>query len=280
MRRKGKTAKFILGLVNHYSVIILAKILHLMSPREILNILGIVLPALIIIISLFRPSLRTMAQKAGRAKLVNFLVMFIAVLLLLAGLVRFFFFPGNGARAKGPDPTPLQVSKHSEAFNKSVDSLLNAYYSMAEAFVNWDSAAVVKDAATIKGVLNNLNIDELKADTTGIYESALDPLANAKGATDGILNTPGIDNKRRSFNDLSDNIRMLFIVVQYDNNKVYWNECPMAFGEGNSGFWLSKTDQVRNPYLGLHHPVYKDEMLQCGGPRDTINFMKADSLKN
>lgn len=257
---------------------ILAKIFALM--RKTLEILGIILPALIILISLFRPSIKTIQQKAGRASLVNSLVMILAVVLLLAGLVRYFIVPGGGgSRQKGPDPQPLKVSKHSPAFNNSIDSLLDAYYSMSEAFVSWDSAAVLKHAATVKSVLTNLNIDELKADTTGIYETALDPLANAKSSADGILNTAGLDNKRHSFNDLSDNIRMLFIIVQYDANKVYWNECPMAFGEGNSGFWLSKTDQVRNPYLGLHHPVYKDEMLQCGGPKDTINFMKADTLR-
>ena len=249
-----------------------------MSPREILNIVGVVLPASIIIISLFRPSLKTIAQKAGRARTVNFLVMLIAVLMLLAGLVRQFIFPGNGSRQKGPDPKPLHVSKHSEAFNQSVQNLLDAYYNMSEAFVKWDTSGVNRHAITVKEVLANFNIDELKKDAAGIYESALDPLANAKTATDAILNTPGIDKKRTSFNDLSDNIRLLFVTVQYDGNKVYWQECPMAFGDGVPGFWLSKTDEVRNPYLGIYHPVYKDEMLQCGGPKDTINFIKPDSV--
>ncbi|MBO9657999.1 MAG: DUF3347 domain-containing protein, partial [Chitinophagaceae bacterium] len=54
--------------------------------------------------------------------------------------------------------------------------------------------------------------------------------------------------------------------------KIYWQECPMAFGEDQSGFWLSKTDSVRNPYLGTSHPKYKDGMLHCGAPKDTINF--------
>ena len=51
----------------------------------------------------------------------------------------------------------------------------------------------------------------------------------------------------------------------------------MAFGEGNAGNWISKTDAVRNPYLGTKHPEYKDGMLQCGGPKDTINFMLPDT---
>jgi hypothetical protein len=248
--------------------------------RKTLDILGIVLPALIILVSLFRPSLKTIAQKAGRAKLVNSLVMLIAVFLLLAGIIKYLFFPGSGgSRHSEPDPVPLAVSKHSEAFNKSVQIMLDAYYNMSEAFVNWDTTKVNKHANELKTALNDLKIEELKVDTTGIYESALDPLANAKSAIDAILSDTSIANKRTSFNSLSENIRLLFIIVKYDANKVYWQECPMAFGEDRPGNWLSKTDEVRNPYLGLHDPQYKDKMLNCGGPKDTINFMAADSLK-
>jgi hypothetical protein len=131
----------------------------------------------------------------------------------------------------------------------------------------------------LKTALDNLKIEELKVDTTGIYESVLDPIANAKTATASIINDPSIDNKRTAFNNLSENIRLIFIVVKYDANKLYWQECPMAFGDDKAGNWLSKTDSVRNPYLGTKHPVYKDGMLECGGPKDTINFMIADAAR-
>lgn len=249
--------------------------------RNTLEILAIVLPALIIIISFFRPSLKTIAQQAGRAKAVNIFIMFSAIILLLIGTFN-YLFPRSGPRHKGPDPKPLTVSKHSEAFNQSVQSLLDAYYNMSEAFVNWDSAEVNKYAGEVKEVFNDFKIEEL-VDTTGgkvdstIYQTVLDPFANARSSNDAILNTAGLDNKRKAFNDLSDNIRQLFVIVQYDANKVYWNECPMAFGDNVPGYWLSKTDEVRNPYMGLYHPDYKDDMLKCGGPKDTINFMPVDT---
>jgi hypothetical protein len=46
----------------------------------------------------------------------------------------------------------------------------------------------------------------------------------------------------------------------------------MAFNDAEPGVWLSSSDSVRNPYLGLHHPKYKSEMVECGGPKDTLNF--------
>lgn len=201
------------------------------------------------------------------------------LLLLLAGYL-WYAFKGGKKGPKGPKPVALSVSKHSPAFNQSVQGVLDAYYGMSEAFVNWDTTAIATLGNQLKTALDNLKIDELKVDTTGIYESALDPFANAKSETARILNEPSIDSKRTALNSLSENLRLLFIVVKYDQGKLYWQECPMAFGEDQPGYWLSKTDEVRNPYLGNKHPTYKDGMLNCGGPKDTINFIVPDTSVN
>jgi len=201
------------------------------------------------------------------------------LILAFVGIIYFVYFRGGKRRPKGPEPVPLAVSKHSEAFNNSVQTLLDDYYAMAEGFVNWDTTIINKEAGELKTELEKLPIDELKVDTTGIYESIIDPMANAKSASATIASDASIDNKRVAFNALSENLRLIFIVVKYDRNKLYWQECPMAFGEDHPGNWLSKTDAVRNPYMGLKHPTYKNSMLECGGPKDTINFMSVDTSK-
>jgi hypothetical protein len=199
------------------------------------------------------------------------------LVVVLAGVFYFVFIRGGKKRPKGPEPIPLAVSKHSDAFNRSVQTMLDDYFAMSEGFVNWDTVTINKEAGELKGELDKLPIDELKVDTTGIYESIIDPLANAKSAAATIATDPSIDNKKTAFNSLSENLRLVFIVVKYDANKLYWQECPMAFGDDKPGNWLSKTDAVRNPYLGLKHPTYKNSMLECGGPKDTINFMAVDT---
>ena len=201
----------------------------------------------------------------------------LGIILLLFVAYIWYTFKSGGKGPKGPKPVSLAVSKHSPAFNQSIQTVLDAYYNMSEGFVNWDTVAVARHSHELKTALDSLKVEELKVDTTGIYESALDPVANVKNETDNILKEPSIDKKRTSFNLLSENLRLLFIVVKYDQGKLYWQECPMAFGEGNAGNWISKTDAVRNPYLGTQHPEYKDGMLQCGGPKDTINFMLPDT---
>jgi hypothetical protein len=200
------------------------------------------------------------------------------LILAFIGIIYFVYFRGGKKRPRGPKPVSLAVSKHSAAFNQSVQTMLDDYYAMSEGFVNWDTVIVNKEAGELQAELEKLPIDELKVDTTGIYESILDPLANAKIATATISADPSIDIKRVAFNALSESLRLIFIVVKYDANKLYWQECPMAFGEEKPGNWLSKTDAVRNPYLGLKHPTYKNSMLECGGPKDTINFMVVDTI--
>ena len=93
------------------------------------------------------------------------------LVVVLAGVFYFVFIRGGKKRPKGPEPIPLAVSKHSDAFNQSVQTMLDDYYAMSEGFVNWDTVTINKEAVELKGELDKLPIDELKVDTTGIYES-------------------------------------------------------------------------------------------------------------
>ena len=233
--------------------------------KKVIDIIGIVLPALIIALGIVRIFVK-------KTKGVNGLTMLFAVLLLLAGAIRLLFFTnGGGSNSSGPKPESLAVSKHSEAFNNSINAVLNAYYKMTEAFVNWDTAAISSSGNELKVALDSLKIDELQKDTI-IYQTALDPYANAKTELGAILADPSIAEKRGSLNILSDNLRNLLVIIKYDRAKIYWNECPMAFGEDKPGNWLSKSTEVRNPYMGIKDPQYGDKMLNCGGPKDTIKF--------
>lgn len=234
--------------------------------KGVIDLLGIVLPLLLLIVFFFRSGI----------KAANTIGILLVILLLLIGILRYVFFAGGKSnRSSGKEPVPLAVSKHSLAFNQSVQSILDAYYNMSESLVNWDAPTTDRHANELKTALDNFKVEELKIDT-GIYESALDPLANAQTTTSAILSEPSLEKKRMSFNQLSEDLRLLFIIVKYDANKLYWQECPMAFGDDQPGNWLSKTAAVRNPYLGNQHPKYKDGMLECGGPKDTINFMATD----
>ena len=233
--------------------------------KKIIDILGIVLPLLIIGLAL--------AKSFNRTRSYNGLIMFSAIILLLAGLVRFFFFTGSSSSSSDSEPQPISVSSHSSAFNQSLSVVLDNYYAMSEGFVNWDTATVNRYANGLKVSLDSLKLEELQKDSL-IYLSALDPINNAKAEIASIVADPSLAEKRGSLNVLSDNLRNLLVIVKYNQAKVYWQECPMAFGDDIPGNWLSASQAVRNPYLGTKDPKYGNSMLECGGPKDTINFMQ------
>lgn len=203
----------------------------------------------------------------------KFFAIFFAIIIIGAGYIYFTYFRGGKKAPKGPKPVPMAVSKHSASFNSSVQEALDAYYDLSEALVEWNEASSSAAAAKLHTALDSLKVEELKVDTTGIYESALDPLANARQAVAAIESGTDWEPRRRAFMNLSENLRLLMIVVKYDQAKLYWQECPMAFNDTEAAYWISPTADVRNPYLGLKHPKYKDGMLECGSPKDSLNFM-------
>jgi len=235
--------------------------------KKVIDILGIVLPALIIILGITRLFVK-------KTKGFNSLTILFALLLLIGGAIRYLFYPDRHNNNPDADHKleSIRVSSHSEAFNLSMEKSLNAYFKMTEAFVNWDTSAIRASGNELKAALDSFNIDELKKDSAGIYESAVDPLANARTEAGSILADPSILEKRGSFNILSENLRLLITAVKYDGAVLYWQECPSAFGEDRPGNWLSKTKDARNPYQGTKDPEFGSRMLNCGSSKYTLQF--------
>ena len=231
------------------------------TMKKIIDILGIVLPALIILLGVIRIFVK-------RTKGVNGLIMFFAILLLIAGLIRYYAFPDRTVSNSDSKATPLAVSKHSEEFNKSLESILTEYSTLISAFARSDSSQINNEATELKGALDSFRIQELMIDTL-IYQTALQPYENAKVELTSIIADPSMVEKRASLNIFSNELFTLVSTVRYDLSKLYWHECGTAFGEGRPGNWISKTEQSENPY------GQKD----CAEIRTTINFVPVDSTK-
>jgi hypothetical protein len=228
--------------------------------KKVIDILGIVLPALIILLGIIRVFVK-------KTKGVNGLIMLFAILLLIAGLVRYFAYPDRPSQSNGDSKaTPLTVSKHSHAFNQSAENMLTAYYAITDAFTKGDSTQINAKAAELKTALENFKIEELKVDTL-IYQTALQPYENAKTELASIQADPSLDEKRASFNIFSNELFTLLSTVRYDLTKLFWQECGSAFGEEKPGNWISKSEQSVNPY----------GKTDCAEVRTTLNFVPADT---
>src|SRR5574338_1155629 len=220
--------------------------------KKILDILAIVLPLLLLFLPLFRRIFFGKTKKvdgviAHQPVILRFFQTLLIIVLLLVGIIQYLFFRDGSTGHFGPKPEPLPVSKHSSAFNESLQNVLNAYYDLTDAFAGSDTVAIHTAATALKDAFDNFKIDELKQDST-IYLTAVDPGNNAKAELESILVDPSIDEKRESLNILSDNLRNLLVVVKYDLAKVYWQECDRAFGEDKPGNWLSRSADSKNPY--------------------------------
>ena len=165
---------------------------------------------------------------------------------------------------KGPKEKALTVSKHGDDFNESIEKLMESYYSTTESFVKGDTISIDQNANRMKTALDDLKLEELKKDTTGIYETAISFQDNTKGSLQQMIDDVGLEAKRKSFKDFSDNLYTLINTVHYDHGVLYWMECATAFGEGAPGYWLSDKERSANPY------GQKD----CGTIKKSINVPK------
>jgi hypothetical protein len=196
------------------------------------------------------------------------------VVLALIGVISWYVWetrnkPKNELAAS---VTPA-VSKHGTEFNNSFNRVINHYYALSEAFVNWDEAGINSNTSALNSSIDSLNFDDIKNETV-VLETANDYKTKLKKNVEQIASSADITEKRRTFHTLSQNLYDLLRTVQYDAGTIYMQNCPMAFNDTEDGNWLSKTPDIRNPYLGLHHPKYRGGMLECGETKDSLGYIK------
>ena len=197
-------------------------------------------------------------------RIITLLVLVIAVYLL------YFFVLKSKDGDSGPKQQPIALKKHSETFNNSVAEAMNAYFEMKNAFVNADTAKAKESCKKFITLIDSIKLDELKKDTASIFETAKDNLNSVKLNAESLLKQTDITEMRQDFRMVSEMLYPAFKVINYEGPKMYWQNCPMAFGDEKEGNWISNSQEILNPYLGKNHPEFKATMLHCGSIKDTI----------
>jgi hypothetical protein len=189
----------------------------------------------------------------------------------IVAVAAYFIFFANKKDAAAPAPKPLAISKNSDSFNIPVENLLTAYNNLHDAFVNWDSVKAASVADSVEIASGNIPFNFFKADN-GVVMTAKNYIGNIIAESKSIQGEKNIEEQRRSFNILSDNLFDFIRTVRYDKTIIYQIKCPMAFNDSEEGYWISKTSEIMNPYLGNKHPHYKGGMVHCGDLVDSVNF--------
>lgn len=197
----------------------------------------------------------------------------LVIFLIVAGIgsITWLVLDRPAKNSDTPKQKTIAVSRHGAPFTNSVSNTMDDYSKLTELFVNWDSAAAQATAATLQKDVASIILEELKKDSSAIYETALSITDNIKTDLQTIVSEKGIRQQREAFNSLTDNLSQFMNTVKYDKEKLYLQECPMAFDDTKPGHWLSRDEVIRNPYMGLHHPTYGKGMLICGETKTTIN---------
>ncbi len=165
---------------------------------------------------------------------------------------------------------PIISHLHSIVFNSSIDTMMNAYFQLKAAFVEADTLQAKNAAKKFLVTTDGIQLDELKKDSSGIAESAVMQLNDIKINAESLLKQTDITEMRQDFRMVSESIYPLLKTVHYEGETLYWQNCPMAFGEGKEANWISNTEEIINPYLGKKNPEYKATMLHCGEVKDSI----------
>lgn len=197
-------------------------------------------------------------------------IILICVVLILAYMGWKWYSSSRNSGPGGPKQEAIALKKHSPSFNQAVATSMNAYFDMAAAFVDGDTARAKTHNRSFIQLLDSIPMDELKKDTANIYDVAMSSFSSIKANAESILVQTDITEMRKDFSMVSENLYPFFKVINYEGEKMYWQNCPMAFGDDVGANWISKTTDVVNPYLGKNHPKYKATMLNCGMVKDTI----------
>jgi hypothetical protein len=206
---------------------------------------------------------------------VNRKLVLLIVVLLLAGLVGWklnWFSKKETARPAETDMA-LKISKNTPVFNKAFGGLMDDYYALRDALVDWDTVKADQAAYALALKTDSLPIAQIKGDSD-IINTAKSFTAMVSGDAKGLVGQGNIEQKRKGFNTLTDDLYNLVRTVRYDVGIIYHDRCPMALSDSIEGYWLSNTPKIINPYLGNKHPTYKAKMLGCGEVADSLDFAR------
>jgi hypothetical protein len=195
-------------------------------------------------------------------------IVFLVIIVLGAW---FLFFKEDKAPGESePKVEALTVKKHSDEFNQKVSDALNFYLNMKNGFVEDDSSAVKTNAGKFINAVDSIPLNELSKDDSLIMKAAVQQVSELKANAIPILQESNLAQMRHDFSMVSENLYPFLKTIKYEGQKLYWQNCPMAFGEDKPANWISNNSEIMNPYLGKHHPEFKSSMLHCGETMDSI----------
>jgi Cu(I)/Ag(I) efflux system membrane fusion protein len=160
-----------------------------------------------------------------------------------------------------PDKMKQQDTSSDKTINTQFKNQLGMVY---DNYINLKNALVKSDpgnaSSIAKNLLGSLSQVDMKILTGEAHMKWMDISGSIEKSTGAIASSNDIESQRKNFSSLSDLMYKAVKTFGLTGKTVYYQFCPMY---GGGAYWLSETDQIRNPYYG-------DQMLTCGENRETL----------
>lgn len=162
---------------------------------------------------------------------------------------------GNYSMMTRPEVKTLDTP---EEFRKQLTAFVQSYLPIKDALVKTDTDATQKTISPAKASLSKVDMKLLEGKAHDIWMDLLRPM---QSSLDKITQTSDVEEQRKYFETLSDNLIEAVEYFGVVENTIYRQYCPMAFKD-QGAYWLSSEKEIRNPYFG-------DMMLTCGEVKET-----------
>jgi len=191
----------------------------------------------------------------------------LVIVLALALAITYLVLHKSSSDGSKPNErdSPLTISSKYSAFNRSVGQVLNSYYLLSDGFADGDSSLIAESARNLDIMVDSIRFDQFKADTA-IVQTAVNLAQSMKGEIAGLQGERALEQKKREFNMITDQLYSLVRSVGYDGSIIYHIRCSAAFSDSTEAYWLSPTNKITNPYTG------KNKKQDCGEVIDSIHF--------
>lgn len=145
-----------------------------------------------------------------------------------------------------------------EEFREQLTAFVQSYLPIKDALVKTDAEATQKTISPAKSNLVKVDMKLLEGKAHDIWMELLRPI---QSSLDKIAQTSDVEEQRKHFEALSDNLIEAVEYFGVVEDTIYRQYCPMAFRD-QGAYWLSGEKEIRNPYFG-------DKMLTCGEVKGT-----------
>ncbi len=199
-------------------------------------------------------------------------LLLIGVLALALGITYLVLHKSNPDN-KIPEErdVPLTINSKTSAFNRSFAAVLTNYYALSDGFAAADSSKIHSSGQNLRISIDSIRFDQFKADTA-IIQTALSLAQSMQGEIFALQKENTMEQKKREFNMITDELYSLIRTVRYDGSTIYHMRCPNAFADSSEAYWLSPVNKSSNPYSGKNNMIKNHGTADQGELSDSLHF--------